>query len=127
MTSPGPEPRLAEALGHGSNITAADSTTNPVVEAFGDGWVADLLCYSIRRTGSNDDYQAQDLPYARYPSRAGVPYRAGTEVGGRRCPRCSDFILVTSRVVRLPRPEQGKWWVHERCYSKITVDLRDAG
>jgi hypothetical protein len=72
-------------------------------------------CYSIRRTGENSEYLAQDLPYATYPSKSGVVYRAGIEVGGRRCPRCSVFIIVTSRVVRLHRSEKDRWWVHERC------------
>jgi hypothetical protein len=53
-------------------------------------------CYSIRRSGDNSQYEYQDLPYATYPSKVGVVYRAGTLVGGSRCPRCSDYIAVTS-------------------------------
>jgi len=73
---------------------------------------------SIKRNGANEEYQAQDLPFAGFPSKPGVAYRAGTEVGGQRCPRCPTYIAVTSRVVRLARPERGKWWVHERCWSR---------
>jgi hypothetical protein len=79
---------------------------------------------SVRRAGRNSDYLAQDLPYAGYPATAGVVYRAGVAVGGRRCPRCPDFIAVTSRVVRLHRPENGRWWVHERCFFVVEIDLR---
>lgn len=100
-------------------ITAGNDKPNQV--DLGD--LAPEDCYSIRRTGSNDEYQAQDLPFARYPSKPGVVYRAGTEVGGRRCPRCPDFIAVTSRVVRLPRSEKRRWWVHERCYSRLGLRL----
>jgi hypothetical protein len=82
---------------------------------------------SIKRDGCNEDYLAQDLPFACYPSKPGIVYRAGVETGGRRCPRCPDFIAVTGRVVRLHRPERGWWWVHERGYSKITIDLRISG
>jgi hypothetical protein len=70
---------------------------------------------SIRRNGANEDYKAQDLPFAIYPARPGVVYRAGTEVGGQRCPRCTTYIAVTSKVMRLKRRELGKCWVHERC------------
>lgn len=90
------------------------------------GLVARLTCYarqSIRRHGTNDDYLYQDLPFATYPSELGVVYRAGIEVGGRRCPRCPDFIEVTSRVVRLRRPERGKWWTHERCADPTVADV----
>ncbi len=73
---------------------------------------------SIKRHGSNDEYRAQDLPFVTYPSRTGVVYRAGTEGGGRRCPRCTSFIAVSSRVVRLEHPERGRWWVHERCCAE---------
>lgn len=80
---------------------------------------------SIKRHGSNSEYQAQDLPYATFPSEVGVVYRAGTEVGGQQCPRCPDYIAVTSPVVRLPRPEHvghmKKWWVHERCFFTVEV------
>jgi hypothetical protein len=86
--------------------------------------VAPEDCYSIRRTGENSDYRAQDLPFATYPSKPGVVYRAGTEVGGRQCPRCSVFIIVTSRVVRLHRPEKGCWWVHKRCNESMRVNLK---
>jgi len=72
---------------------------------------------SIKRNGSNQQYERQDLPFATFPSTPGVVYRAGTEVGGRRCLRCTTYIAVTSRVVRLAKPEGAgrKWWVHERC------------
>jgi hypothetical protein len=83
--------------------------------------------YSIKRNGSNEDYELQDLPYATYPSRAGVLYRAGTDVGGRRCPRCPTFIAVHSPVVRLYRPEEGKWWVHRNCWTEALVDCVDCG
>jgi hypothetical protein len=90
------------------DITAASVSQMDIQSASED-------TYSIRRHGENSDYQAQDLPYATYPSKPGVVYRAGTEVGGRCCPRCSVFIVATSKVVRLYRPEDGRWWVHERC------------
>lgn len=73
---------------------------------------------SIKRHGTNDEYQWQDLPFAEYPTDPGVIYRAGTEVGGRICPRCPDYIAVTSPVVRLWRPEEGRWWVHARCFDR---------
>ncbi len=76
---------------------------------------------SIRRSGTNDEYAAQDVPYATFPSPPGVVFRAGTEVGGRICPRCPSFIAVTSRVVRLRRKEAGRWWVHERCAEEGEV------
>jgi len=79
---------------------------------------------SIRRHGRNDDYLAQDLPYAGFPIEPGVVYRAGIHVGGRRCPRCSTFIAVTSRIVRLHRPEDGRWWVHERCLDVVVSSAR---
>lgn len=90
------------------------------------GLVARLTEYarqSIRRHGTNEDYERQDLPFASYPSEPGVVYRAGTEVGGRRCPRCPDYISVTSRVVRLRRKESGRWWVHERCADPTLADI----
>ena len=78
---------------------------------------------SIRRNGTNDQYRGQDLPFATFPSPAGEVFRAGVQVGGRRCPRCDVFIAPTSRVVRLPRPERGRrWWVHSRCWS-TTVQI----
>lgn len=51
---------------------------------------------SIKRDGTNLDYRAQNLPWATFPSQAGKVYRAGTEVGGRRCPRCPTYISVRS-------------------------------
>lgn len=78
---------------------------------------------SIRRYGDNSRYRAQDLPFALWPSQIGVVYRAGTLIGGRRCPRCPKYIAVTSRVMRLVVPEAGRWWVHERCYGPLVVEV----
>jgi hypothetical protein len=87
---------------------------------------------------------SDDLEIVPYPAEPGVTYRAGKKVGGAICPRCPKFIAVTSKVVRLYRPEKpdtldgrhdrstGKsyysgsksidtkprWFVHESCWNK---------
>lgn len=103
--------------------TARNTTITETIMHPHDEFARGLTQYaSIKREGSNEDYQAQDLPYATFPSLVGKVYRAGTKVGGRRCPRCPDFIAVTSRVMRLRHPENGRWLVHERCFAVVVIE-----